>query len=90
VAVAGEVAKAALIVAQRKAAAVARDVVDGVALLGAWTGPIYGSFEKVRVAWIVWLVAMPVAITGVVGTLWHGAAHLHDKLNDFSGYIFFL
>ena len=51
-------------------------------------GPIYGSFEKVRTKWLVWLAAMPVAITGIVGTFWHSAARLHEKLNDLSGYIF--
>jgi len=52
-------------------------------------GPMYGSFAKVKSTWLVWLVAMPVAITGVVGRFWHGAASLHDKLNDWSGYVIF-
>jgi pimeloyl-ACP methyl ester carboxylesterase len=51
-------------------------------------GPIYGSFKKVKTQWLVWLVAMPVAITGIAARFWHGAAFLHDKLNYLSGYIF--
>jgi hypothetical protein len=51
-------------------------------------GPIYGSFEKAKSPWLVWLVAMPVAITGIVARFWHGAAFLHDKLNHLSGYVF--
>jgi hypothetical protein len=52
-------------------------------------GPIYGSFAKVRALWFVWLISMPVAITGVMGNFWHIAARLNSKLNDFSGYVIF-
>jgi hypothetical protein len=52
-------------------------------------GPIYGSFERVKTAWIVWRISMPLAITGIVGPFWHGAASLHDKLDYLSGYVIF-
>jgi hypothetical protein len=32
---------------------------------------------------------MPLAITGIVGPFWHGAASLHDKLDYLSGYVIF-
>jgi pimeloyl-ACP methyl ester carboxylesterase len=52
-------------------------------------GPIFGSFEKVKMAWFVWFISMPVAITGIVAGFWHGAASLHDKLNYLSRFIIF-
>jgi hypothetical protein len=52
-------------------------------------GPIYGSFEKVKWPWIVWLISMPLAVTGILARFWHGAAFLHDKLDYVSGYIIF-
>lgn len=47
--------------------------------------PIYGSFNKALTGWIVWLVAMPLAASGVVAYFWHAAAPFHDKLNNFTG-----
>lgn len=52
-------------------------------------GPIYGSFAKVRLAWFVWLLSMPLAIIGIVARFWHGAVRLHDKVDYLSGYIIF-
>jgi hypothetical protein len=52
-------------------------------------GPIYGSFAKVRMAWFAWLVAIPVATTGILARHWHGVAFLADKVNYLSGYIIF-
>jgi len=50
-------------------------------------GPIYGSFGKVKTPWIVWLMSMPLAVTGILARFWHGAGFLHDKLDYVSGYI---
>lgn len=52
-------------------------------------GPIYGSFARVKTAWIVWLISMPLIITEIVGHVWRGAASLHDKLDYLSGYVIF-
>jgi hypothetical protein len=52
-------------------------------------GPIYGSFDKVKLAWIVWFVSMPLILTEILARFWHGAAFLHDKLGYVGEYIIF-